>query len=98
MKKRYWLIGAISGLTIGAVILLVLGIVGLTAHNISDQYGLVAENVFNFFSNITLITFLSKEGFLFPESIIICLVYYFLIGAIIGSVYGKTKNRSPSVV
>ena len=53
----------------------------------------VAEKIFNFFATILLIAPLSDAGFSFGESLLISAVYVFLVGALIGWLYGKYKNK-----
>ncbi len=88
--KRYILSGGLIVLAFGSILGLLLFSVAFSAHD-SDAYGVIAEKIFNFFATILLIAPLSGQGFSFGESLLISAVYLFLIGALIGWVYGKNK-------
>lgn len=68
-------------------------IVGWSTHDISDVYGHFAENTFNFLGKIIITIPLGKEGFSGGESLMISIIYSFLVGGIIGWSFGKIKNR-----
>ncbi len=92
-SSQYWLWGGISGLVIGAVLSGILFVIAFAVHDISDAFGPLAENIFDFFAYALLITPLSNEGFSFNISLVISAAWVFLIGAVLGWIYGKLYNR-----
>ena len=93
-KKRYWLRGGKIAVIVCAILYLCLFVVGFSAHDLSDAYGSSVENIFSFIANIILIAPLSAEGFSTMESILISGVCSFLVGAFLGLLYGKVKNKN----
>jgi hypothetical protein len=93
--KKYWLRGGISGLIFGLILYVGLFLVAATGvHDISDTYGIIAEKIFNLFAHISLIIPLDRAGFSPGETFIISGIYTFVLGAIIGFIYGKIKPIS----
>ncbi len=93
-NKRYWLRGGIAGLVFNAIFTLPGIIIGIFAHDVSDAFGTVAEKIFNFFGTILLYIPLGKEGFQFPLLFVISFGFTSIVGAVIGWIYGKIKNRN----
>ena len=85
MKKRYWLNGGIAGTIIAIIISIYFAsqnsCIGLYA-NPNGTFGTVCPKV-----NI----FLNLQNSIYIE--LITVIVFFLVGALLGWLYGKIKNR-----
>ncbi len=106
MNKRYWLKGAMIAVIIHIVLsLIILSITGLNPIGNKDLIGLAFPNVFlgvpmywlfgipiAWIMNILGNDFFGRWSMLWW-----LLLYWFAVGALIGWIYGKIKNRKVSI-
>ena len=90
--KKYWLRWGLIALSINIFLSFLGVVIGFYAHDISDAYGSFAEKIFDFFATILLYTPLGGEGFQFPELFLISFGSWFLVGVLLGFVYGKFRK------
>lgn len=93
LRRRYWLIGGVGGVIVALIMLLILYSVAVGVHDIGDAYGPLAESIFGFIGTVLLITPLSNAGFSLGVSVFIMIPYAFLLGALVGLLYGKIKKQ-----
>lgn len=102
-NKRYWLVGALYSLAICVILLLLLVIISNLAGNSCTgdicSPRLATVPLFNWIISVFLwpIAIVSAMGLDYNVKIILMIilvgVYYSIIGAIIGWLYGKIKNK-----
>lgn len=90
--KKYWVVGGIVTSVFNFIFLIIGSTFGLV-HDFSDSYGELAGNIFEFFRNIFLYSFLNNEGFQLVESIIISMIFTFILGSLVGFIFQKLNRK-----
>jgi len=105
-KKRYWLMGGIIGLLIGGLIILHMITFGCNpiplGGNINPCSGTVETTIalLEFMIMLPIMTFVGWIQIIDTNKIlsfITFLAYFFLIGSLIGYIYGRIKNKNQDI-
>ncbi|MBX4198131.1 hypothetical protein KW782_02230 [Candidatus Parcubacteria bacterium] len=104
MNKRYWLRGGIIGGIFSAVIILLGFIMDSPYNEFLIILGKPGEVIGKFIADLsgTCLTpaggtdYLGCAGLYLAASVIAYLVFYILVGVVLGWLYGKIRNRNAS--